>query len=212
MKKIQSTRREYGNKELTDEEITVNPFTLFNTWLNQAIESGMLDASAMVLATVDENSKPDSRVVLLKDIDEQGFIFFTHYDSPKAAQAENSGTVALNFYWRELSKQIRIRGHIERISREASETYFASRPRGSQISTLASNQSTVIKNRDDLVKTVAQLTEEYQEQNIPCPSYWGGYRVVPFEFEFFLGRDNRLNDRVRYRLEDKQWLIERLSP
>jgi len=212
MKKIQSTRREYGDKELTDEEITVNPFTLFNTWLNQAIESGMLDASAMVLATVDENSKPDSRVVLLKDIDEQGFIFFTHYDSPKAAQAENSGTVALNFYWRELSKQIRIRGHIERISREASETYFASRPRGSQISTLASNQSTVIKNRDDLVKTVAQLTEEYQEQNIPCPSYWGGYRVVPFEFEFFLGRDNRLNDRVRYRLEDKQWLIERLSP
>jgi pyridoxamine 5'-phosphate oxidase len=184
----------------------------FEKWLDEALNVGMLDASAMVLATADEKGWPETRVVLLKSFDQTGFVFFTHYDSPKAKQAEKVGVVALNFYWRELSKQIRIRGQIERVSREESESYFSSRPRGSQISTLASHQSEVITNRDVLEKSIQQLTEQHQGKDIPCPTYWGGYRVIPFEFEFFQGRDNRLNDRIRYRLIGGKWKIDRLSP
>jgi pyridoxamine 5'-phosphate oxidase len=212
MKKIQSMRREYGNTELLERDVPPDPFTLFDLWLNQAIDNDIFDASAMVLATVDEKGLPDARVVLLKEYDERGFVFFTHYDSPKAMQAEKSGVVALNFYWRDLTKQIRIKGKIQRVAREESESYFASRPRGSQISTHASKQSSILQNRAELEKKMEQLTANLAGKDVPCPTYWGGYRVVPYEFEFFQGRDNRLNDRIRYCLTGNQWQIERLSP
>jgi pyridoxamine 5'-phosphate oxidase len=149
---------------------------------------------------------------LLKEFDRNGFVFFTHYNSPKAIQAEKTGVVALNFHWPLFSRQIRIKGKISRISTEESEKYFLSRPKESQINTLASKQSTVIPNRESFEKHIQELTAEYKNKEIHCPAHWGGYRVIPFEFEFFQGRDFRLNDRFRYSKTGEQWKIERLSP
>jgi pyridoxamine 5'-phosphate oxidase len=212
MKKVDTLRREYGQQELREQAVSKDPFTQFAVWFEDAIREKSLDANAMVLSTVDDKGLPDSRVVLLKGFeDHHGFIFFTDYTSPKSHQAEKSGVVALNFYWREFARQVRIRGHIKRVSRQESELYFASRPRDSQISTAASHQSEVIQ-RDAFLKRVDEMKAEYQSQDVPCPENWGGYSVVPFEFEFFQGRDNRLNDRLRYQKINDHWKIERLSP
>ncbi len=212
MKEIQFIRREYGKRALLETEMPAEPFTMFESWLKEALEENILDCTAMVLATADENGNPDARVVLLKDFDEHGFVFFTQYTSPKAIQAESRGKVSLNFYWRELSRQVRIKGRIERVSREESEAYFATRPRMSRISSLSTHQSAVIGSREELEKHVKELTDKYEDKEIPCPEYWGGYRVMPYEMEFFQGRDSRLSDRIRYRCVDNKWVIERLSP
>ena len=212
MKHADDIRREYGTRELNENNISSNPFTQFEIWFNEAINANITDASAMVLATVDDENIPDTRVVLLKFFDPHGFIFFTHYSSPKAIQAEQNGHVALNFYWAALSRQVRIRGYIERTSREISVEYFQSRPKESQIVTFASNQSAVIPDRDSLNIKVEILAAKYQNESVPCPEDWGGFRVLPFEFEFFQGRNHRLNDRIRYKRNDNKWEIERLSP
>lgn len=212
MKDIKSIRREYGKKYLNENNISPDPFVQFEHWLEEALENNILDATAMVVSTTDENSWPDARVVLLKEFNSKGFVFFTHYDSPKALQAEKTGVVALNFHWPLFSRQVRIRGRIARISREESEKYFLSRPKESQISTLASKQSSVIPSRESFEKHIEEIRAEYQHKEIHCPPNWGGYRVTPFEFEFFQGQDFRLNDRIRYSLVGDKWKIERLSP
>lgn len=212
MKDIKSIRREYGKYELLESSLSPNPFHQFEVWLNEALEQGVLDATAMVLATTDEKGFPDARVVLLKEFDQHGFVFFTHYNSPKAIQAEKTGVVALNFHWPLFSRQIRIKGQIARISTAESETYFLSRPKESQLSTLASKQSTVIPSRKALEQHIKEVAAAYATKEIHCPANWGGYRVTPFEFEFFQGRDFRLNDRIRYLKVNDQWKIERLSP
>lgn len=212
MKKIATMGRQYGERALLEEKIASDPFNQFETWLEEAVDKNILDVTAMVVSTVDAHHYPDSRVLLLKEFSHAGFVFFTHYDSPKGKQFEHVAIAALNFHWRELARQVRIRGRVETISREDSLHYFQSRPRDSQLSALASHQSNVIANRDQLEKKIASLTVTYANQPIPCPETWGGYRVIPFEFEFFQGRDNRLNDRIRYQLVENTWVVERLSP
>jgi pyridoxamine 5'-phosphate oxidase len=212
MKNIQFIRREYGENALYEKDMPADPFIQFEQWFNDAFEEKILDFTAMVLATSDEKGLPDARVVLLKGFDHNGFVFFTDYNSKKSIQAEKTGIVALNFYWRELARQVRIKGNIQRIPRQDSENYFASRPRESQISTLASKQSTVVPSRASLETRVKELSNEYQTKEIPCPNHWGGYCVQPFEFEFFQGRDNRLSDRIRYVKSNDHWKMERLSP
>jgi pyridoxamine 5'-phosphate oxidase len=152
--KIISNRREYGKTALLEKDILNDPFKQFEAWLQEAIETVPRDVNAMVLATVDERGEPDTRVVLLKEFDSNGLIFFTHYNSPKGMQLEKNKIVALNFYWAELSRQVRVKGRVEKVSKKESETYFASRPRESQIATLASNQSEILSNRDDLYKKI----------------------------------------------------------
>ena len=209
---IKSIRRKYGNQPLNEEGISADPFALFGLWLKEALEKDILDATAMVLATADEHGHPDARVVLLKEFDQNGFVFFTNYNSPKAKQAEKTGAVALNFHWPLFARQIRIKGTISRVSPADSETYFLSRPRESQLITLASKQSSVIENRDTFAKRIQELSEQHQDQVMHCPPHWGGYRVVPIEFEFYQGGDFRFNDRIRYLKINDRWKIERLSP
>lgn len=212
MKKIQSIRRQYGNSYLRKVNISTDPFQQFQSWLNEILAADIIDPTAMVLATVDQDGLPDTRIVLLKEFNHEGFVFYTHYDSPKAMQIAHHDKVALNFYWREFSRQIRIRGDVTFTSREESEEYFSSRPRESQIGAIASKQSSVISDRETLELKVKNLTEQYENKEIICPKTWGGYRVVPFEFEFFQGCDNRLNDRIRYTKIQNEWKIDRLSP
>ena len=212
MTNLHFNRREYGKRELREEHISPDPFIQFEVWLTEALETDILDPTAMVLATVDENGTPDTRVVLLKQFDRNGFVFFTHYESPKAIQAEKIGKVALNFYWSNLARQIRIKGKIERTSREESEIYFSSRSKESQICAVASQQSACIASRLALEKQIEAISHQYDESKVPCPANWGGYRVLPTEFEFFQGRDNRLHDRIRYLKINQHWKIERLSP
>jgi pyridoxamine 5'-phosphate oxidase len=212
MKNIKSIRREYGTDTLSEENMFPDPFKQFELWFTQVLDADLLDATAMVIATVDEKGFPDSRVVLLKEFNQQGFVFYTHYNSPKATHAEKTGVVALNFHWREFARQIRIRGKIQRISRENSQAYFETRPRDSQIATLASHQSCVLDNREVLENEIKKIISQYEGKPIPCPVEWGGYCVMPFEFEFFQGRNHRLNDRIRYRRVNENWIMERLSP
>ncbi|EKD53665.1 MAG: hypothetical protein ACD_60C00162G0020 [uncultured bacterium] len=212
MKPFQPARREYGGRALEEKNMFSDPFQQFDQWMKDIFAMKTPDPTAMVLATVDEKGYPDTRVVLLKEFNQLGFVFYTCYKSPKALQAEAIGVVALNFYWPELARQVRIRGNIERISREESEKYFSSRPRDSQIATTASLQSTILANREELEARVNKARAEWGEKPVPCPAEWGGYRVVPFEFEFFQGRDNRLNDRIRYLKSGQAWEMERLSP
>ncbi len=212
MKNLQNDRREYGKRELREEMLLSNPFAQFEVWLKEALETELLDPTAMVLATVDEENRPDTRVVLLKQFDQHGLVFFTHYQSPKAIQAEKIGMVALNFYWSKLARQIRIRGSIEKISQEESQAYFSSRSRESQLCAVASQQSATLISREDLEKRMQEIDQHYQDKPIPCPDYWGGYRVLPIEFEFFQGRDNRVHDRIHYAQKQDRWEIKRLSP
>lgn len=212
MKKLDSTRREYGQRALRKEQVSSDPFELFADWFKEVLNVVKLDPTAMVLATTDLQGNPDTRVVLLKEFNAQGFVFFSHYTSPKAQQVAHNTNVALNFYWHELSRQVRVKGHIEKVSRQESVTYFASRPRQSQICTVSSHQSEVIGSRTELEKHVQEIADQYQGKPIPCPESWGGFRVIPTEFEFFQGRDNRLNDRIRFLKINGHWQIDRLSP
>lgn len=209
---MRNMRREYGQTPLMRADLLANPVAQFESWFTEIKVTSQPDPSAMVLSTIDANNRPDSRVVLLKDIAAGDFIFYTNYESGKAQQLMQCSAVALNFYWAELARQVRIHGRVEKISAAMSGEYFASRPLDSQLAALASAQSQVIANRKILEVSIQKLSIEYAEKQAPCPEYWGGYRVKPDEFEFWQGRDNRLHDRFRYQLIDKVWQIDRLAP
>jgi pyridoxamine 5'-phosphate oxidase len=167
----------------------------------------------MSVATVDAEGRPSVRTVLLKGLDERGFVFFTNYESAKGQALADNPRAELLFYWAELERQVRISGRVEQTSREETEAYFRSRPIGNQIGALASPQSQVIPNRDVLEQRYAELEREFQAGDVPLPDHWGGYRVVPETIEFWQGRKSRLHDRLRYRRDDGgQWIIERLAP
>jgi len=212
MKNYHDIRREYGNEVLDEAHIQQNPLEQFKKWFEQVIAIESEDPTAMVLATVDQDNVPDTRVVLLKELAEDGFVFYTNYLSDKAKQIEHNHYAAINFYWAKCARQVVIRGKIDKLSREHAEAYFASRPVASQISAHASIQSEVIADRKALEDKMHQCEQRFKEQLVPCPEYWGGYKLIPFEIEFFQGRDSRLHDRIRYRLVQGTWLIERLSP
>lgn len=206
-------RREYLLDSLGEREARENPFDEFQVWFDEAVASTVPEANAMVVATVGPNGAPSQRTVLLKSFDEHGFVFHTNYDSRKGHELAGNPQVSLLFYWAELERQVRISGMAERTAPSESDAYWATRPRGSQLGSMASPQSQVIPDRAWLARQAEMLAERTPEGTpIARPAHWGGIRVVPVEIEFWQGRPNRLHDRLRYRREQGRWVIERLAP
>jgi pyridoxamine 5'-phosphate oxidase len=208
-----ASRYEHVGKGLRRSDLDPDPVKQFENWFTAAIEAGIRDVNAMSLATAGADGRPSVRIVLLKNFDHDGFVFFTNYESDKGKQLAANPYAALAFYWIELDRQIRISGKVEKISRQESEAYFHSRPLGSQLSAWASRQSEVIDGRRVLDARMAEMAERFRDKPVPLPPHWGGYRVKPDMLEFWQGRPNRLHDRFRYtRRADGFWLIERLAP
>ncbi|MGA2655555.1 MAG: pyridoxamine 5'-phosphate oxidase [Gammaproteobacteria bacterium] len=208
---LQNLRREYQhiNLDITPHQ---DPIKFCEIWLKQAIDAQMPDATAMVLATANKNAEPSARVVLLKGIENQQFIFYSHYKSHKGEEIAENPVVALHFFWPLLERQILIKGHITPIEPSESDAYFGMRPRASQIATIASHQSQVIDSREDLIKNYERVAAEFADKPIPRPKDWGGYAVTPTYIEFWQGRESRLHDRIAYSLNKGNWLQKRLSP
>lgn len=210
---IKNLRKEYSLNELSKKSVNENPVEQFRIWFNEAVESKIPEPNAMAISTVSHDLIPSSRIVLLKSFNEVGFVFFTNYESEKGKEIDFNNNVSLLFFWAELERQIRITGIAEKISFEESEEYFITRPLKSRIGAWSSHQSSVIENRNEVVKEFMKYSAQFALRGkIPLPEYWGGYRVYPTKFEFWQGRESRLHDRIRYRKEDNKWLIERLSP
>ncbi len=206
---IASLRKDYSLKQLREKDVLKNPILQFEKWLQEAIDVQAQEPTAMTLSTVGKDGKPSSRVVLLKGIERDGFLFFTNYESKKAKQIDENPFVALNFVWHELERQIRIEGKIEKLVSEKSNDYFNSRPEQSKISASVSPQSQVVPNRNYL----ENLVKQFEKKNIRRPINWGGYIVKPNLIEFWQGRSNRLHDRICYtKTKNETWKIERLAP
>src|SRR5947208_2162831 len=204
---------EHVGRGLRRSDLDHDPIKQFANWFTAAIETGIRDVNAMSLATAGPDARPSVRIVLLKSFDQDGFVFFTNYESQKGQQVETNPYAALGFYWIELDRQIRISGKVEKTSREESQAYFRSRPVGSQLGAWASRQSEIIDGRRVLGARMAEMTERFRNKRIPLPPHRGGYRLKPEIMEFWQGRPNRLHDRFRYtRLADGSWQIDRLAP
>jgi pyridoxamine 5'-phosphate oxidase len=203
---------QYEGSPLDPADCDPDPFVEVRRWLGLAVDGGLPTANAMTLATVDERGRPAARMVLLKELDDRGFVFYTSYDSRKARDLASHPFAALVLYWEPLHRQIRIEGSIERITPEESDAYFESRPRGSQLGAIASPQSQTLPTREWLEQRVTELAAAYGESAIPRPATWGGYRVVPDMIELWQGQPSRLHDRVRYRSSGGPWVKDRLAP
>ncbi|MCH1524754.1 MAG: pyridoxamine 5'-phosphate oxidase [Candidatus Actinomarina sp.] len=216
MEKISNTlaslRKDYGNKELNLNELLVNPIDQFKKWLDEAIKIEANEPNAMAISTVTDENTPRSRYVLFKDLIEGELIFHTHYESPKAKEILNNPNISGIFYWPEIHRQIRFEGICKKASSEVSDDYFNSRPRGGQLSAIASNQSQAIQGRIEIEEKIAELEIEYKNKEIQRPDNWGGFSINADYWEFWQGRDNRTHDRFTYFLQDDKWKIERLSP
>lgn len=209
---IAALRHDYVAQGLRRADLDPDPIKQFAKWFGEAAAAEIRDVNAMSLATATSDGIPSVRIVLLKGVSERGFVFFTNYRSEKGRELEENPRAALNLFWVQLERQIRISGPVEKTSREESEEYFHSRPLGSQLGAWASEQSEVIPNREVLEAKLTELTAQYASGVIPLPSHWGGYRVKPETIEFWQGRTNRLHDRFRYAREESGWKIERLAP
>jgi pyridoxamine 5'-phosphate oxidase len=213
MDKIADIRKEYKLQTLNESEVAANPTGQFTKWWNDAIQSKIDEVNAFTLATATLQGKPSARIVLLKGYDERGFVFFTNYDSAKGIELANNPQASMVFFWKELQRQIRIEGSIEKVSAGESNEYFSSRPAGSRIGAWASPQSKIIKSRSEIEKNAEQYEHQYADGNIPRPPYWGGYRLKPELVEFWQGRPNRLHDRIQYTIQqNSEWKIDRLAP
>lgn len=210
---ISDIRREYGQLKLGEKEVHASPIAQFKHWFEESLTTETDDPTAMVCSTVDENGLPDSRVVLLKDVDEDAFVFYTNYLSTKGRQIQNNPNVALNFYWPKLVRQVRIRGQATRTTATQSDAYFSSRPIASQFAAILSLQSQALNSESTLEERLNKLMSEHSpDKPISRPIHWGGYAVVPDEMEFWQGRDNRLHDRIHYFRQDGVWFHRRLAP
>jgi pyridoxamine 5'-phosphate oxidase len=209
----QDPRYEHATVGLRRRDLDPDPIKQFSGWFTAAIEAELRDVNAMSLATVGQDGKPSVRIVLLKGFDQDGFVFFTNYESEKGKQLEANPRAALAFYWIELDRQIRVNGTVEKTSRQESARYFHSRPLGSQIAAWASRQSEVVDARRVLDARFAEMSERYANGPVPLPPHWGGYCLKPEMIEFWQGRPNRLHDRFRYTQQTNgSWLIHRLAP
>jgi pyridoxamine 5'-phosphate oxidase len=205
-------RRDYGELVLSETEVKADPIEQFSIWFEDVLKHEPYDPTAMVLSTVDKQNYPDSRVVLLKAIDQGSFVFYTNYCSTKARQIEDNPRVAINFYWPHMARQVRVRGAIGRVSEAVSDSYFSSRPVSSQLGAIASPQSHTIPNREFLERSVNDLIKKHGQSPVVRPEHWGGYRITPGEIEFWQGRDNRLHDRIQYQMQQGHWIFHRLAP
>lgn len=196
-----------------EKTVEPSPFLQFRAWYSYAIMNNVQDADAMTLCTVDAQGKPSSRVVYMRDLESDGLVFFTNYHSRKGRDINSNPNVCSSFFWQPLGRQVRIEGTIEKINEEDSDAYFMSRPRESRIGAWASAQSSELESRQELESRFAALEKIFENKEVIRPEWWGGYRIIPVYFEFWHGRDNRLHDRISYRLgEDGNWKIGRLSP
>ena len=205
-------RREYTREALTEADVDADPVVQFGRWFEQAERAGLLEPTAMTLATATPDGRPSARMVLLRGFDQRGFCFYTNHESRKGVELAANPRAALVFWWGELERQVRIEGPVAPTSRAESEAYFHSRPPGSQLSAAASPQSRVIQDRAVLERRVAELAADSADGQVPLPDFWGGYRLTHEVVEFWQGRPNRLHDRLRYRRAGDGWKIERLAP
>jgi pyridoxamine 5'-phosphate oxidase len=201
-----------GAVDLQEGDVHPDPILQFGRWYEEALNANLVEPTAMTLATANREGIPSARMVLLKGYDDRGFVFFTNYESAKARDLGDNPNAALVFWWGALERQIRIVGPVTRVSKEESDAYFESRPIGSRLGAIASRQSTVLTNREDLERQVQELARQYPDGTIPRPEHWGGFRITPSVIEFWQGRPDRLHDRLRYTKSATNWKIDRLSP
>ncbi len=209
---LQEMRTEYRKATLDESSVPTEPFTLFEIWFSQAVATEVKDPNTMILATSSKENIPNVRAVLLKIFDEKGFVFFTNYNSVKAKEIKENPHVALEFLWLDLERQVRVIGTCEKVSTAESLAYFMKRSRGSQIGAWVSEQSSVISSRKMIQMQIEKMKEKFAKGSVPLPDFWGGYRVIPSQIEFWQGRESRLHDRIRYRKDGDHWKIERLAP
>jgi pyridoxamine 5'-phosphate oxidase len=210
---IADIRKDYRLQTLDEAGVSADPIQQFGVWWQEALQSEIVEVNAMTLATANEQGVPSARIVLLKGYDERGFVFFSNYESKKAGDLQVNPVASLVFFWKELERQVRISGSVEKVTELESDQYFQSRPEGSRIGAWASPQSTVISSRQVIEEKVEALQAAFEGKEIPRPLHWGGYRVVPNRIEFWQGRSSRLHDRIQYTLQsDGNWIIERLAP
>ncbi|HEY0245032.1 MAG TPA: pyridoxamine 5'-phosphate oxidase [Mucilaginibacter sp.] len=210
---LQNLRQDYSAASLSEDSINSSPIKQFDIWFNEALEAKLHEPNAMTLATATHDGRPSARIVLLKGFDNSGFMFYTNYLSRKGKEITKNPLGAITFFWGELERQVRIEGTIEKLSKEQSDRYFKSRPKMSQLGALVSPQSQEIANREVLETKMSQLEAEYEDKDIPKPSFWGGYVLKPRMIEFWQGRSSRLHDRILYKkIDNSNWKKVRLAP
>lgn len=209
---VNSVRRDFASKPLDESSLKADPFNQFAAWMEEAVDSQILDPYAMCVSTVDADGKPSSRIVYLRDVAEGGFVFYTNYHSHKGTDISSEASVALNWHWTELERQIRVEGTAVKASSELSDAYWAARPRESQISACLSEQSKEIESRAALEAKKTNIITQFEGRDIPRPNNWGGYTVIPLRVEFWQGRPSRLHDRLVFIKEGRAWKVVRLNP
>lgn len=208
---ISAIRKDYSIKSLDTSDVNTNPITQFESWFEEAIKAEVLEVNAMTVSTLGLDGSPNGRILLLKGVD-RGFVFFTNYESEKGMELEKHNSASLTFFWPELERQVRVRGKVDKVTAEESDTYFFSRPSGSQIGAWVSPQSQVMTSREEINARQVDVEKQFEGKAMTRPPHWGGYRLIPNAIEFWQGRPSRLHDRIKYELQDGKWIIARLAP